>query len=69
MIFNGIMEITKKIKTLKQFENFIDVPYETRAKIVAPIINKLIDEKITNENLVDEYKKEKESLKVVYEEF
>ena len=66
---NEKLDDDKKIRTLKQVESVIDIPYKTRAKIVTPIINKLIDEKVTNEDLVKEYQKEKESLKVVYEEF
>ena len=66
---NEKLDDDKKIKTLKQVESVIDIPYETRAKIVTPIINKLIDEKVTNDDLVKEYQKEKESLKVMYEEF
>jgi hypothetical protein len=66
---NEKLDDEKKIRTLKQVESVIDIPYPTRAKIVAPIINKLIDEDVSSDSLVKEYNKEKKDLKISYEEF
>ena len=44
------------------------IPYETRAKILTPILNKLIDEKVNPDDLTKAYNKEKESIKFTYEE-
>jgi hypothetical protein len=66
---NEKLDDDKKITTLKQVESVIDIPYPTRAKIVAPIINKLIDEDVSSDSLVKEYNKEKKDLKISYEEF
>ena len=47
----------------------MSVPYSTRAKILTPIINKLIDEKTNADDLVNDYKLEREDIKLSYEEF
>lgn len=59
----------KKIKTLSAIQKTMSVPYSTRAKIITPILNKLIDENIDVENMIKEYDKEREDLKINYEEF
>lgn len=66
---NEKLDDDKKISVLKSVESVIDIPYQTRAKIVAPIINKLIDEDVSSDSLVNEYNKEKKDLKIDYEEF
>ena len=58
-----------KIKTLSAIQRTMAVPYSTRAKIITPILNKLIDENIDVENMIKEYDKEREDLKLSYEEF
>ena len=45
------------------------IPYSTRYKIVTPILNKLIDEKIDADSLFKAYNEEKEDIKLSYEEF
>ena len=58
----------KKIKTLKLIQNTMAVPYEVRTKIIAPILNKLIDEDIKSDDLYNKYKEEERDIKVTYEE-
>lgn len=58
-----------KIKTLSAIQRTMAVPYSTRAKIITPILNKLIDENIDVENMIKEYDKEREDIKLNYEEF
>ena len=66
---NEKLDDDKKIKTLKSIEQVMSVPYQTRTKIVLPILNKLIDEKIDEDTLINEYQKEREDIKINYEEF
>jgi hypothetical protein len=58
----------KKIKTLKLIQNTMAVPYEVRTKIIAPILNKLIDEDIKSDDLYNKYKEEERDIKITYEE-
>ena len=57
-----------KIKTLKEIQRAMAIPYETRAKILTPILNKLIDEKVEAEELTKAHIKEKEDIRFTYEE-
>jgi hypothetical protein len=66
---NEKLDDNKKIATLRAIQGVMSVPYSTRAKITAPILNKLIDEDIDAENLTKAYNEEKEDLKLTYEEF
>lgn len=66
---NEKIDDNKKINTLKSIQSVMSIPYSTRAKITAPILNKLIDEDIDYNLLTDEYNKEREDIKIGYEEF
>lgn len=66
---NELIDDNKKITTLQAIQRTMSVPYSTRAKILAPIINKLIDEKVEADTLKAEYDKEREDIKIAYEEF
>ena len=59
----------KKISTLQAIQRTMGIPYSTRAKIITPILNKLIDEKTTDEDLTKAYNEEREDIKLNYEEF
>ena len=59
----------KKVKILKAIQQTMAIPYITRAKIMTPILNKLIDEKTDADSLLKAYNKEREDLKINYEEF
>jgi hypothetical protein len=59
----------KKIKTLQAVQRTMAVPYSTRAKIITPILNKLIDENVDADTLIKSYGEEREDLKINYEEF
>lgn len=59
----------KKIKTLQAIQRTMGIPYSTRAKIIMPILNKLIDEDIDTDDLVNDYRAEREDIKINYEEF
>jgi len=66
---NEKLDDAKKINTLKQINSIMAIPYIEKAKVLTPLLNKLIDEKTDVENLVKEFDKEKEDLKLEYEEF
>ena len=66
---NEKLDDNKKIATLRAIQGVMSIPYSTRAKITAPILNKLIDEDVNADNLTEAYNKEKEDLKLAYEEY
>ncbi len=66
---NELIDDNKKITTLQAIQRTMSVPYSTRAKILAPIINKLIDDPLDADTLTSEYSKEREDIKLSYEEF
>lgn len=66
---NEKVDDNKKINTLQAIQRTMAIPYSTRAKILTPILNKLIDEKTDADSLTKAYNQEKEDLKLSYEEF
>ena len=66
---NEKLDDQKKIATLRAIEGVMSIPYSTRAKITAPILNKLIDDEVNADSLTKEYNKEKEDIKIDYGEF
>lgn len=66
---NEKVDDNKKLNTLKAIQGVMSIPYSTRAKIAVPILNKLIEDKIDSDTLVNDYNKEREDIKLSYEEF
>lgn len=58
----------KKIDVLSKIQRTMAIPYKTRVKIVAPLLNKLIDEDITNDDLVREYQEEADKINIEFGE-
>ena len=58
----------KKLQVLQAVQRTMSVPYSTRAKITAPILNKLIDEQVDDKSLTEAWNKEKEDIRIEYEE-
>lgn len=58
----------KKIDILNKIQKTMAIPYKTRVKIVAPLLNKLIDEDIENDELVKEYQEEADRINVEFGE-
>ena len=58
----------KKLKVLQAVQRTAAVPYSVRAKIITPILNKLIDEPTDEESLVQAYKDEEKDITLTYEE-
>lgn len=65
---NEKIDDDKKIKTLKSIQQVMEIPYSERAKVLTPILNKLIDTDITDKELTKAYDKEREDLRIKYEE-
>lgn len=59
----------KKLDVLSKVQRTASVPYSVRAKIITPILNKLIDEKTDEESLIKAYKEEEKDINISYEEF
>ena len=59
---------SNKIQTLQAIQRTMSIPYETRAKIITPILNKLIDTDLTAEELINGNEKERDNIKFEYEE-
>lgn len=58
----------KKIDVLNRIQRTMAVPYKTRVKIVAPLLNKLIDEAVETDELVEEYREEADRINVEFGE-
>ena len=65
---NEKLDDNKKINTLQAIQRAMAIPYATRAKILTPILNKLIDEKTDAESLTEAYNQEREDIRLTYEE-
>lgn len=65
---NEKLDDNKKINTLQAIQRTMAIPYSTRAKILTPILNKLIDEKTDAESLTKAYNQEREDIRLTYEE-
>lgn len=65
---NEKLDDNKKINTLQAIQRTMSIPYSTRAKILTPILNKLIDEKTDAESLTEAYNQEREDIRLTYEE-
>lgn len=58
----------KKLDVLQKIQRTAAVPYTVRAKIIAPILNKLIDVPTNEEDLVEAYRAEGRITELEYEE-
>ena len=65
---NEKIDDNKKIATLSSIQRVMAIPYSTRAKIITPIINKLIDTELTEDDLIKGNEEERDSIKFEYEE-
>ena len=66
---NERLDDMKKLSVLQAIQRTASVPYSVRAKIITPIINKLIDEPTKDTELVKAYKEEEKEIKIGYEEY
>ena len=66
---NEKIDDNKKIQTLQAIQRTMSIPYSTRAKILTPVLNKLIDENVDADDLTKAYQEESNNIKLNYEEF
>ena len=66
---NEKLDDDKRITTLQAIQRTMAIPYSTRAKILTPIINKLIDEDIDADGITKAYNEERNDIQINYEEF
>jgi hypothetical protein len=66
---NEKLDDNKRIMTLQAIQRTMSIPYSTRAKILTPILNKLIDENIDADGITKAFNEEREDIKIDYEEF
>ena len=57
-----------KLEILKNLQRVASVPYEQRAEIIAPLINKMLEKPIEPEVLIRAYEKEQGNIRVEYGE-
>ena len=55
---NERLDDMKKIEVLQELQRTAAVPYKIRAKIISPILNKLVDKDIKEEDIVNAYNEE-----------
>ena len=65
---NEKLDDNKKITTLQAIQRTMAIPYRTRAQILTPILNKLIDEQTDADSLTKAYNEEREDIRMTYEE-
>lgn len=65
---NERLDDMKKLQVLQAVQRTASVPYSVRSKIITPILNKLIDEDIDDEYLIEENRKERNSIDIDYAE-
>lgn len=65
---NEVIDDAKKINTLQAIQRTASVPYSVKAKIITPILNKLIDTPTTDEDLVKAYQDEEKQMNIEFGE-
>lgn len=55
---NEKLDDMKKLQVLQVVQRTASVPYSIRSKIITPILNKLIDEKVDSDSITEAYEKE-----------
>ena len=57
-----------RIDIMKELQRVASIPYEQRAEIIVPILNKMLDNKIEADKLVENHKNEMGNIKIEYGE-
>ena len=65
---NEVIDDAKKINTLQAIQRVMSIPYNKRADIVVPILNKLIDTPMTGEELTKAYQDEGNKMNIEFGE-
>lgn len=64
---NEALDDMKKLEVLKLVQRTASVPYAIRSKIITPILNKLVDEPIDNEEITKLYENENDKIEIEYD--
>ena len=65
---NEVIDDAKKINTLQAIQRTTSVPYSVRAKIITPILNKLIDTEVKEDDLIKEYQDQENKMNIEFGE-
>ena len=65
---NERIDDMKKLEVLKNVQRTMSVPYSVRAKIGVPILNKLVDDPIEEEDLIKEWQEENNKMNIEFGE-
>ena len=65
---NERIDDMKKLEVLQNVQRTMSVPYSVRAKIVNPILNKLVDEPIKDKDLVKAWNDEQNKMNIEFGE-
>ena len=57
-----------KIELIREIQRAMSIPYSTRAEIIAPLLNKLVDGEVDTTKLISEHKDEMGDIKIDYGE-
>ena len=65
---NERLDDMKKLEVLQAVQRTASVPYSIRSKIITPILNKLIDEKVKDEDVTKAYEEESQKMNIEFGE-
>lgn len=65
---NERIDDMKKLEVLKDVQRTMSIPYSVRAKIALPILNRLVDEPIKEEDLIREWQEETNKMDITFGE-
>lgn len=65
---NERIDDMKKLEVLQVIQRTASVPYSIRAKIINPILNKLVDNEVKTEDMVQEWQKEQNKMNIEFGE-
>jgi hypothetical protein len=55
---NERLDDMKKLEVMQVIQRVGSIPYKIRAKVISQVVNKLVDEEITDDDLVEAYNEE-----------
>jgi hypothetical protein len=65
---NERLDDMRKLEVLQEVQRTASVPYSIRAKIITPILNKLIDEKVNDKDVTKAYEEESQKMNIEFGE-
>jgi hypothetical protein len=65
---NERLDDMRKLEVLQAVQRTASVPYSIRSKIITPILNKLIDEKVNDEDVTKAYEEESQKMNIEFGE-